>query len=157
MENKDETIVLLKDSEWSAIDGEACRVTHFSPFATIDNGKIQSPSPTLPYCALTMECKKLSPSITGYVTHKVDFTNLWKVFVDRGVNEKEEVIVYWTVKNYKKGWVKHLGAVMPKLLVWVCRQNTYEALNDPNYNGLSGEAWFDFIRPIVEFKPDVMN
>ena len=157
MENNEKEIILLKDSEWVDIDSEACRVINFSPLATIENGKIKSPNLSQPYCALTLECDKLSSNATGYITHKIDFSNLWEVFKVRKLHEKEEVIIYWTQKNYKKGWMKHLGATLPKLIVWVCRKNTYDALINPDYFKLGGEAWFDFIRPMVELKPDVMK
>jgi hypothetical protein len=101
MQNSETEIVLLKDSEWSKIDGQPCKVLHFTPFATIDNGKIKDTGFNMPYCALTIECRQLPNKATGYITHKIDFVNLWKVFKERGVHEQEEVIIFWTKENYK--------------------------------------------------------
>jgi hypothetical protein len=156
MENPKEPTI-LKDSEWSMIDSEPCRVIHFSPFATFENGKIKSINLTMPYCAIRIECPGFSGKATGFICHKIDFTNLWRVFKDRGVTEEEEVIVYWTTKHYKNKFLKHFSFGTPKLLIWICRKNTYEVLTDPKRRELDGNAWFDAIKPIEVIKPDVME
>jgi hypothetical protein len=158
MENPQKNITLLKDNEWSIVDGEACRVVHFTPFASIVDGKIKNAGLSMPYCAITIECKNLPYQAIGYITHKIDFTNLWKTFKERGVKENEEVIITWTRDNYKKGFPKTLSMIYPKLWVMICRKNAFEAINDPHsYTDLDGMTYMEFISPIVSFKPDIMQ
>jgi hypothetical protein len=160
MDNCKMTITLLKDKDWSVIDSEACRVNRFTPLAKILNGKLSSPPMSMPYCSLEIECKKFPCKVTAFVTHKIDFTNLWKVFKERGVKEDEEVIIFWTTKHYKVKVFKILLTTMPKLIVWICRKNAFEVLNDRThqvYKELSDEEWSDFIRPIEDYRPDIMQ
>jgi len=158
MGKPENSITLLKDSEWSIIENEACRVVHFTPFALISNGEIHDAGLTMPYCSLTIECAKLPSQATGYITHKIDFANLWKVFKERGVNEEEEVIIIWTRKNYKTSLAKLTSAIMPKLWVMICHKYAFEEINDPDSRpDLKGIAYWNEISPIEEFKPDVMQ
>jgi hypothetical protein len=158
MEKSEKTITLLKDSEWSIIDGEVCRVVHFTPFASISKGKIHDTGLTTPYCSLTIECKKLPSQANGYITHKIDFSNLWKAFKERGVNDEEEVLIIWTIKHYKSNIVKLFLAGMPKLWVMICHKYAFEALTDPKSRpDLSGMAYAAAVSSIVEYKPDVMQ
>jgi hypothetical protein len=146
MKHSESKIVLIKDSEWSAIDGEPCRVIDFSPFgAVIDAaGKVLPYNKTTPYASITMECRKLGENITGYITHKMDFQHLWAAFKERTVKEDEEVIIYWTKKHYKvHSWVgrKLYSAFMPKLRVMVYPKGAFELIVDSNYKPeLTGEA-----------------
>ncbi|MBN1366967.1 MAG: hypothetical protein JW967_03480 [Dehalococcoidales bacterium] len=101
MKDSDE-IALIKDKEWSIIDGQACRVSHFTPFASIEDRKIQNKGLTMPYACISLECIKLKHEVNGYITHTTDFINLWEAFKVRGIEAGEEVIVTWTKRNYKK-------------------------------------------------------
>ena len=158
MENHERTITLLKDKDWSIIDGEPCRVMHFTPFASIKNEKIYYVNSTTPYCSVTIECKKLPFIATGFITHKVDFTNLWKAFKERGLNDKEEVIIIWTAKHYKTRLLKLMLATMPKLVVMICHKQAFEALTDPeSLPDLRGLAWAQAIILIDKYKPDVIE
>jgi hypothetical protein len=158
MDNQERDITLLKDKDWSVIDGEPCRVLHFTPFASIRNGKIYDIDSTTPYCSVTIECKKLPYTATGFITHKIDFMNLWKVFKERGLNEKEEVIIIWTAKQYKTDLLKLVLATMPKLVVMICHRYAFEALTDPESRpDLEGIAWAQAITPIEKYQPDVIK
>lgn len=152
-------IVLIKDSEWSVIDGEPCRVTHFGPLGSfIDiSGKVRSIDKTIPYASITFESKKLGNNIRGYITHKMDFEHLWAAFKERTVAEDEEVIIFWTKKHYKRS-ARLFSAFMPKLWVMVCSKGAFELIVDSNYNPeLTGEARWNAMKPIIEWKPDVME
>ena len=156
-------IVLLKDKEWSVIDGEPCRVIDFSPFGSRigEDGKVMSFNKTLPYASTTMECKKLGKNITGYITHKMDFQHLWAAFKERTVQNDEEVIIYWTKKHYKvRSWIgrKLYSAFMPKLWVMICPKGAFELITDLNYKPeLMGEARWNAMKPIIDWKPEVMD
>jgi len=160
MRRNESEIVLWKDSEWSQIDREFCRVTDFGTLGSfVDaNGKVHAGSRTMPYASLTLECRKLGKNITGYITHKMDFQHLWAAFKERRVNEDEEVIIVWTREEYKSKLYKLLAPIMPKLQVMVCPKGAYELMTDSNYKPeLSGTARWNAMRPIIRWKPEVMK
>lgn len=74
-------LTLLRDSDWGVIDGELCRVIDFVPMSLIKDGKVLALNKTTPYASVRLECKKFpGQKITGFITHKLDFVNLWKAF-----------------------------------------------------------------------------
>lgn len=153
-----EKITLLKDEEWSLIDGEICRVIDFVPMGTVKDGKVIAMDMTIPYASIDIECKKIPEKITGFITHKLDFTNLWNAFRERGVKENEEVLVVWSLKHYKNKITKVLSRVMPKLWVMIYPKNAFKRITDNNYQPeLQGEARYLAEKPIVEWKPEVME
>jgi len=160
---RESEVVLLKDSEWSVIDGEACRVTYFDTLGSLVDvdGKVHAMDRTTPYASVTMECKKLGKNVTGYITHKEDFKHLWAAFKDRKVKDEEEVIICWTRERYKvRSWVgkKLYSAFMPKLWVMVCPKGAHELIVDSNYKPeLWGEARWNAMKPIIQWKPEVME
>ncbi len=148
---------LIKDSEWSVIDGEPCRVIDFIPWGSIKNGKVLAIDKTGPYASISLECKKFSKNVTGYITHKMDFEHLWAAFKERTVKQDEEIIIFWSKKNYKS-YAKLFSAFMPRLWIIICPKGAFELLIDPNYKPeLTGEARWDATKPIVEWKPEVMK
>ena len=152
-------IGLIKDREWSVIDGEPCRVIYFGTLGSyIDtSGKIQSMDKTIPYAVVHIECKKLGKNITGYITHKMDFQHLWAAFKERTVKEDEEVIIIWTKKHYKRK-AKLFYGFMPNLWVMVCPKGAFELIVDSSYKTeLAGEARWNAMKPIIEWKPEVME
>jgi hypothetical protein len=92
----------------------------------------------------------------GYITHKIDFGNLWAAFKERTVREDEEVLIFWTRRNYKR-FVKLFSAGMPKLIVVICHKGAFD-LFDPSYMPeLTGDARAKAMAPIAHWKPDVMK
>jgi len=159
MQHGESKIVLLKDKEWSVIDGEPCRVIDFNPLGSLVDvdGKVQSPDHSTPYADITIECKKLGKNITGFITHKIDFKHLWAAFRERTVKEDEEVIIFWTRKNYKTG-VKFFSTFMPKLWVLVCPKGAFELMADLDYKPkLTGLERWEAQKPIIQWKPEVME
>jgi len=74
-------IILLEDSQWSIIDGEFCHVINFYPLVGyVEKGMVKAVDSRTPYGSITIECKKFRKRITGFITHKLDFLNLWNVF-----------------------------------------------------------------------------
>ena len=150
---------LLKDREWSVIDGEPCRVIEFSPLSCIKEGKILGEK-SLPYAVIILECKKVQEVIRGYVTNKTDFINLWKVFKERTIKENEEVIICWTKQHYKYRWLRYFSVIYPKLRILVCRKGHLEFMADPkNWQPDSGKrpSSEEMLRPIVDLKPEIMK
>lgn len=153
-------IVLWSDREWSQIDGEPCRVSALSTLGSFReaNGKVHTTSRTMPYASLTLECGKLGKNIRGYVTHKMDFQHLWAALKERRVNEAEEVIIIWTREEYRYKLTKFLSRFMPKLRVMVCPKGAYELMTDSKYKPeLWGEARWNAMRPVSQWKPEVMR
>ncbi|MBU0534046.1 MAG: hypothetical protein KJ887_04540 [Candidatus Omnitrophica bacterium] len=98
----DSGITFLRDSQWSVIDGEACRVTSFCPLlSSIKGGRVIAPK-AIPYASVTLECRKTPKKITGFISHKMDFLHLWLAFKERTIKQNEEVIIFWTKRHYEK-------------------------------------------------------
>jgi hypothetical protein len=163
IEHSESNIVLIKDREWSVIDGEPCRVTSFGTLGSLVDvdDKVHAMDKTTPYASVTMECKKLGKNVTGDITHKEYFKYLWMAFKRRKVKDNEEVIVIWTREHYKvRSWIgkKLYSAFMPKLWVMVCPKGAYELMVDSNYRPeLWGEARWNAMKPITQWKPKVME
>ena len=166
IEHGEPKIVLWKDSEWSSIDGELCRVSYFGPLGSFVevNDKIHAMNKTMPYARVTIECKKFGKNVTGYITHKEDFKHLWMAFKRRKVNDNEEVLVVWTREHYKaRTWVgKRLFSLfsifLPKLWVMICPKEAYDLWIDSSYKPeLWGEARWNAMKPITQWKPEVMG
>lgn len=133
-------INLRKDAEWSLIQDELCLVTDFSPLmgSVVKNKTVISLVTTEPYASINIKCVKVSQEVkvTGFITHRQDFENLWIVFKDRQIDyEKEEVLIYWSTKHYRYKIFKALSIVMlkvlnasnlPKIIVMVCPKGTYK-------------------------------
>lgn len=157
--NKEESseITLLRDREWSFIDGEACRVINFNPFCSFKDGKI-SPIGILPYASVTIESRKVNKIIKGFVTHKIDFIHLWTAFIERTIKENEEVIICWTKKHYKLKILRFFPTFLPKLIVMICQKGAFEFINYPNHKPeIQGEARYEMQKSIVQWKPEVME
>jgi len=147
---------LLKDSQWSATDGEVCRVIDFTPMASIKEGKIFATDKSTPYASVVLECKKLPPETKGFITHKVDFMHLWLAFKERGIGQDEEVLIFWTKKHYRKIY-KIFSAFLPRLWVMICPKGAFELQTNPDHRPeLNGEARLKAMLPIIDWKPEFM-
>jgi len=153
-----ENNIMRKDSDWSVIDGEPCRVIDFTPLASVENGEVVTPDITTPYALVTLECKKMPSMIKGFVTNKMDFIHLWTAFKERGVSDNEEVIICWTTKHYKNEFLNSLSLFLPKMWVMICHKGALEIMVNPHCKPeLTGEALAKAIMPIVEWKPEIME
>lgn len=149
--------VFLKDDEWSAIDGQVCRVKDFRPMmATVEDGVVVAKDRSIPYAAIDFECAELAEDATGFITHRDDFRHLWSAINERGVGEDEEVLVFWT-RQYPSWWARRTSKGLPKLVVWICQRGAYELLSDRNAAPeLSGEARHRASAPLAQWMPDVL-
>ena len=151
--NVSRELCLDTDKEWSVIEGESCRVLAFTPFSVIENGKILTGKLIEPYAhaILTLESKKVQGTLKGYVWHKLDFRNPWKVFEERKVRENEEVIIIWTKQNYKYTWQKYVSYFLPKLWIAIFPKGYLEMKADPSLRPKSMSPR-EFFCPIEVFK-----
>ena len=153
---------MRKDSEWGVIDGEPCKVIEFTPLATIENGKVAASNKTDPYALVILECKKIPQQIKGFICHKMDFQHLWAAFKERGIQQNEEVIIFYSKKQLKS-YAKIFSVFMPRLWVMICQKGAFELMTeeiksriDSNSKPkLSSEAQWNAMKPIVEWKPEV--
>lgn len=151
------------DSEWMLIEGRACRVIGFTPFASVAHGKVVAPSTTVPYASVALECTGISSVVQGFVTHKVDFANLWAALKERGVSDDEEVVIFWTTKDYKWGFLRFLSRFPPKMWVTIRRRGSLDILDRlcdptrPREPGFDSMAAVRATEPLMEWKPGVMR
>lgn len=93
----------------------------------------------------------------------MDFANLWAAFKERGISDNEEVIIIiiiiiWTTKHYKYKFPKFLSPAYPKMRVMICPKGALEIMVDSNWKPeLTGEARWNAMKPIVEWKPEIMG
>lgn len=148
--------ILGKEIPFERIDGQVCRVIEYAPLAKLKDKNVVSTSLSSPYASLVVECSKLSGKVTLLLTNKIDFVHLSEAFKKR--KKGEEVLIFWTNKNYKNFLYKLLSVFLPKIWVMVCPAGAYDLLSDSAYNPeLSGEARWNATKPIAEWKPEVME
>jgi hypothetical protein len=163
MQNNQNTIILLTNKEWSAIDGNICRVIDFNPIGSLKDisGKVKSMDKSTPYASVTLEVGKLGKNVTGYICHRMDFENLWAAFKERTVRESEDIIMIWTNKHYN-GAVKLFSAFMPKVYLAIFPKGAYNFLmllyTDANrFKQEIVQKGPELLIPIAEWKPEVMD
>jgi|SRR5215510_2035736 len=152
---------LVKNSQWSAIDGELCLITNFHPMlgSKVENGVVFSVDKTIPYASVSLTCRRATETITGFITHKLDFQNLWAVFQERGLGDGEEALMYWTQTHYTNLVARFFSATMPKVIVMVCKKGTYESVPDsfPLQAGIEVMVCVHALMPIEWKVPDVIK
>mgnify|MGYP001616216101 CR=1 FL=1 len=158
MQNNNTEIVLLRNSEWDTIDGRACRVVNFVPMgSTIKNNKFFAVTREILHAFVTLEVEGLSNNVTGYITHKIDFINLWKAFEETRLRKDMEVIIFWNKKHLKR-LAKIFSLLMPRLWVAVCRKESFELMtNNDHRPELTGVARWNAMKPMAEWKPTVIE
>lgn len=118
--NSDKSFVIGHEIPWDVIRGGACKVEHFTPFASVEAGKVKSAQPGLPYGSLTVKLFKLQAidlpdEASMPIVHKDDFLRIWHVFEERGINPGEEVIVFYE-PFYRN---RFLSRFMPRLHIYI--------------------------------------
>jgi len=101
----------------------------------------------------------IEEDVIGFITHWIDFKNLWEIYKNRGVKEEEECLIYWTRNHYTKFMSKVLSFMMLKLVVMVCKKGTYESC--PEGFGLENDRELMVnvygLVPTIWRVPDVMS
>ena len=149
---QDQLLLIGKDIRWKAIEGKACRVTHFTPFATVDAGRIKGVSLNMPYAILTVEIPEVSNGFVARlpVINKVDFRNLWEVFHQRRVSAEEEVLVSY-VPFFRNRLLRFIfSAGMPRFYIAVFPEGWLQKTLDPSYKKDDPLTWG---KPIAEWRP----
>jgi hypothetical protein len=154
---KDSLPLLGRDIRWEDIDGEILHVLDFKPLAKVVDGEVKHFSKDLPYAILDVISFSNKAKAQLWVTHKIDFNNLWRVYVEAGVRDDVEVNVIWTKKQYKSKLVGAFKFAMPRLIVWVNHKGAWKLIHSPDEAKHIGEAAYKAKAPIVELKPDVME
>lgn len=155
---KQKEIILLKDNEWSMVDGEFCRVVSFTPLVGYvdEDGEVKAVNSRTPYGSITIEHKKFPQKITGYINHKLDFLNLWNALKKRELKSNEEVIIVWSKNNYKSKLLKFLPGFWPKLRIVICPKGFWDKVIKENWDNELINFTLDEIK-IAEWKPDIIK
>jgi hypothetical protein len=148
MDNIDKP-VLGRDIPWKQVKGEALRVTHFLPVGTIENGKIKIDSLTSPYATLSVESPKLKQESEIMVVNRIDFSNLWKAYKERGIDPKEEVLVF-CVPVFRHKLFKMFYAPMARLQIYIYPKGHFEEICDKNFKRDNTEEWLE---PLAKYIP----
>ena len=164
---QNESLLIGKDIPWEAIEGEFCRVKHFTPMAIVESGKVRDISKSLPYAVLEVEL----PNLEGHedyqqklkginlpryacmpVMHKLDFRNLWEVFKETRINTEimEVLVVYAPLKRRKL--TRLFLAILPSLVIGLYPKGSLEKLYTKPEKGKELE-WSQSFRPIAEGGP----
>jgi hypothetical protein len=170
--------VIGRDISWDELNRQNpegfLRVTHFTPFASVEGDKVKA-------------------MFTLLVTHKVDFLHLcfaynWckdseaqktelrnrserfkflsgrddfaKLYSRVWKTQKMEILVapapFLEPQQGLRKWVRRLsGAVLPGLIVWVCPEGQLERIVSNDWGGLDGVEWCAVSEPLVELKPEI--
>jgi len=145
--------VFLKDKDWKPIEEKWCLVKGFTQMSGfMEDGKVKSLDKTTPYGSITFICNDLEGEHTGFVTHKLEFLALWRIYKERKVKKNEEVIMAWSTHNIK-GVFKHMTSVFPKMNFYIMHKNGYKALTDGNFRSqLLPEEDAKLTEPIERFQ-----
>ena len=143
----------LRDSEWASIEGKLCLATAFVPMSgSIVNGAVVAHDQTTPYASVRLKIADYEGDIIGYITNKLDFAMLWAAFNDNalvldGVHREpslpsrinlsklpHEIWLVWTQKRYWGPANLLPKAALPKLIVMVAHEGTFEEFAEtPQY------------------------
>jgi len=148
---------LSKDSDWSEFEGLICRVKRFTPFATVENGRVVTTNRTMPYALVALECCEKGvdrpPDAVGAIRHRLDFQRLWWAFVERDLGDDETVFVVWSKRNLK-ATARLFSPFMPRLAVTIFKTEAWKLLSESGYRpDLGGEAKFLAELPIHHWQP----
>ena len=161
-----EVPLIGRDIEWEAFEGHYCRVKHFLPLAIVESGKVRDLSKFMPYASMRIEYVTntteegliVVQEASMPVIHKLDFRNLWEVFIERQVygdtreygvsTELEVLVVYAPLKRRKL--TKLFSGILPSLVIQLYPKGSLERLYEKPEKG-KVEEWFDSLQPIAEW------
>lgn len=142
-----------KTIPWNEINGKPYRIVKFKPRAYFWGGKVRGTSLFRAHAEVTVDAALFGPQeqLVIPINHKVDFANLWEVFRNRGLSEREEcLIVRKVIKPRGLGATPESG--WPQFLLMVCAIGGLERIYDGiNLGTMSNpireeaiEAWHGF-------------
>lgn len=128
-------------------DGHLLRLTNFIP---------QEKSFFNPYAFATVEGTAFRRTATLPIFQRTDFKNLsdaWKV--RKGY---EEILIFWSEKQYTSKIFKLFSPILPKLWIRVCPKDSFKIESDRSFKpNLNGEARYLATKAINQWKPSVFN
>ena len=155
---KEETkeLIILKNKDWDIIKDQWLRVIEFFPLGKIENDKIMAINLSMPYASLTVECKKFPQNVKIFITHKIDFRNLWEAIKKRPPNKNEEVLIMCPTKYSKKIFKLLSFRILPKMIVMIYPKESFEKFANPEWEKGEKEA-LEIMSPIARWIPDVFK
>ena len=115
MKEETKELIILKNKDWDIIKEQWLRVIEFVPWGKIENDKIMALDSRAPYASITVECKKFPQNVEIFITHKIDFRNLWEAIKERQSNKNEEVLILCPSKYSKKIFKLFSLGMFPKM------------------------------------------
>jgi len=148
---------LLTDDQWSAVESEYCKVLRFNPLmSSVVNGEVVHSDLTTPYAMILFRCKKIPEGTIGFITHKIDFLNMYRAFEEK--KDDEEIDFLWTREHYKVKMLRHISRLYPKLIIRLHHEGALELLSDPNHRPeLRGRARGEAAVYLKEWKPSIID
>jgi hypothetical protein len=169
MKKVNETPIIGREIPWQAIEGEFCRIAHFTPYAKVESGEVKTISTMLPYALLTVELpdfrhnpdynyQEKYTTMTVRPTHyaslpvmnHLDFRNLWQVFKETSVNLDITDILVICSPCQRRSITKLFSRVLPSLIIQLHGKGALERIYHQPEGGKT-EEWLDSIRPIAEW------
>ena len=116
----DKELLVGKDVPWDHIRQRFLLVRQFTPFASLEDGKINGPGGFTPYGLFGGTCEADLQPLMVPITHKVDFQRAWDIFRVRGIEDNEEGLVVYAPQSglfsafkarfafrvFPKGWLQ---------------------------------------------------
>jgi len=118
---------MIKDGDWNLVARKFCKVKEFVPMAIMQNGRVLDVSKHLPYASVVFECEGIPYPIKGFISHKIDFKNLWAAFKERPLGENEVVTIEWA-KYRLRGFTKLTACALPGFCVMVFNKESIKLL-----------------------------
>ncbi len=143
MKEESKELTILKNKDWDIIKDQWLRVIEFVPLGKIENNKIMALDSRMPYASLRVECKKFPQNVKIFITHKIDFKNLWEVLI-------------MCPSKYSKKIFKLFFPAMPKMVVMIYPKGSFEKFTNPEWEKGEKEV-LEIISPIARWIPDVFK
>lgn len=156
MKEETKELIILKNKDWDIIKDQWLRVIEFVPWGKIENDKIMALDSRTPYASITVECKKFPQNVEIFITHKIDFRNLWEALRERPSNKNEEVLIMCPSKYSKKIFKLFSLGMFPKMVMMIYPKDSFEKFTNPEWGRTEKES-LEIISPIVKWIPDVFK
>lgn len=156
MKEETKELIILKNKDWDIIKEQWLRVIEFVPWGKIENDKIMALDSRAPYASITVECKKFPQNVTIFITHKIDFRNLWEALKERPSNKNEEVLIMCPSKYSKKIFKLFSLGAFPKMVMMIYPKGSFEKFTNPEWGKTEKES-LEIISPIAQWTPDVFK
>lgn len=162
-EDPSRTLPLIgRDIPYSMIEDELCHVVNFGNLSRIIGDKIVRNMKGMPYGYLEVKSKNLPATAMITITHKLDYMNVIELVDNQKSLNDTELCVIWSKSHYKKG-ISLFKPIMPNLWVLLFHKGYYEFTKLGKTHGDYDRdhdqkiSYTQFMRPVLDIKPDVMD